>query len=114
MILITALLNDLTMIAMSRDRASASPAPEHWRLHLLFFRAFWMGCYMALSTIIFFIVIWHTDFFSRRFFVEDNFTSPNAHKLHSIIYLQCESVREECYSWGVGKGGRGFSNEMRS
>lgn len=101
MILIAALLNDLTMIAISRDTVAPSPTPEQWHLYNLFIRAMLLGGYMALSTIIFFVVLWNTTFFPDHFDVTGNFhkgtpfRTTNDPKLHMLIYLQCRRVENK-------------------
>jgi len=107
-ILIMAILNDGTIMTISRDRVVPSPRPDAWNLKRLFTRAIVMGALQALATILFFYVIFSTDFFADMGLespwrvdndatfetstgdVQQAFNNPNYPQLHSIIYLQCK------------------------
>jgi len=90
LILIMAFVNDGTMLTISKDLVKPSPMPDAWKLKTIFSTAICMGIYLSISTVIFFYVIFQTQFF-------DNFGlySPwrisrdsNDYILHSIIFLQ--------------------------
>ena len=90
LILILALLNDGTIMTISTDRVKPSQTPEKWRFTELFSKAIALGLYLTLSTLVFFHVIFETDFFANI-----GLSSPwlvtkdqNDFQLHSIIYLQ--------------------------
>ena len=65
MVLIMAILNDGTIMTISRDRVVPSPQPDAWNLKRLFSRAIVMGAVQALATIIFFHLLFSTDFFEK-------------------------------------------------
>jgi len=94
MILIMALLNDLTILAISRDRVAPSQVPETWALKNLFIRAMCLGFFQAVSTVVFYIVLYDTRFVQDRFNIHAAFQldspdrDPNDWNLHSLIYLQ--------------------------
>lgn len=80
-----AILNDGTMITLARDRAVPSDKPEKWNLYSLFFTAVMIGCYLTVSTTIFFYLITRTQFFSH-FALRDLSNDDTA--LRGVIYLQ--------------------------
>lgn len=89
-ILILALLNDGTLMTISTDRVKPSPHPEKWRFWQLFALATALGLYLTLSTVLFFHVVFETNFFDR-FNVSHPWRLPsnaNHPQLHSLIYLQ--------------------------
>ncbi|KAJ1857954.1 hypothetical protein GGH12_000600 [Coemansia sp. RSA 1822] len=86
MVLILAIINDGTMMTISTDRVSPSRLPNSWNLKEIFSYAIVYGCYLTLSTLIFFIVIDKTNFFQRHGCKA--FTNHNDFSLHSVIYLQ--------------------------
>jgi len=75
-------------MAISRDRVAASGVPEDWRLPFLFTRAIFLGLYQAISSIIFFVVVYSTDFFGSHFHVRDTWDGTNDAELHALMYLQ--------------------------
>src|ERR1700722_5434001 len=54
MILIMAILNDGTIMTISKDRVQASPEPTEWFLKRIFISAIVYGLYMAASTLVYF------------------------------------------------------------
>ncbi|KAF9913719.1 plasma membrane H+-ATPase [Lobosporangium transversale] len=86
MILILAILNDGTILTISKDRVMPSQYPNHWDLKEIFTSAIVYGIYLTASTLAFFAVAYHTSFFSNMGL--DSFDNSNQWKLHSIIYLQ--------------------------
>lgn len=78
-----AILNDGTMITLARDRAVPSDKPEKWNLYSLFFTATIIGCYLTVSTVIFFYLVTRTPFFSH--FALSSLTDT---QLRGVIYLQ--------------------------
>ncbi|KAI9466471.1 hypothetical protein IWW42_001143 [Coemansia sp. RSA 1085] len=86
MVLILAIINDGTMMTISTDRVSPSRHPNAWNLKEIFSYAIVYGCYLTLSTLIFFIVIDKSNFFQRHGCKA--FTNHNDFSLHSVIYLQ--------------------------
>jgi len=84
------------LLAVSKDRIQPSPHPVKWLLSDVFAHATVYGIFSALSTIVFFVVITKTSFFSDRFGVDPipyhpaNSSTPgwNDPVLSSIVYLQ--------------------------
>ncbi|CAF4619196.1 unnamed protein product [Rotaria sp. Silwood1] len=102
MVLILAILNDGTIMTISKDRVKPSPYPNSWNLNEIFTYAIVYGIYLALSTVIFFTVIVKTTFFHDKFGVAqfsygqpgDNYIGWNHDQLHSIIYLQVSTISQ--------------------
>ncbi|KAK4756173.1 hypothetical protein SAY87_006300 [Trapa incisa] len=66
MVLIIAILNDGTIMTISKDRVKPSPLPDSWKLKEIFATGVVLGGYLALMTVIFFWTMKETDFFSVR------------------------------------------------
>ncbi|KAG1326911.1 plasma membrane ATPase [Cocos nucifera] len=64
MVLIIAILNDGTIMTISKDRVKPSPQPDSWKLKEIFATGIVLGTYLALMTVIFFWAMHKTDFFS--------------------------------------------------
>ncbi|CAF1572793.1 unnamed protein product [Adineta ricciae] len=102
MVLILAILNDGTIMTISKDRVKPSPYPNSWNLSEIFTYAIIYGIYLAASTVVFFAVIVKTSFFHDHFgvdiFVENSQSADppgyNHPKLHSIIYLQVSTISQ--------------------
>ncbi|CAF4876145.1 unnamed protein product [Rotaria sp. Silwood1] len=98
MILIMAILNDGTIMTISKDRVEPSPQPTAWRLQRIFISAIIYGLYLSASTVVFFSIITQTKFFQNHFGVDTGIqTSDNTYThayLHSIIYLQVSSISQ--------------------
>ncbi|KAJ2551768.1 hypothetical protein EV175_003570, partial [Coemansia sp. RSA 1933] len=86
LVLILAFINDGTMMTISTDRVSPSKYPNAWNLKEIFSYAIVYGCYLTLSTLIFFIVVDKTNFFQRHGCKP--FSNHNDFSFHSVIYLQ--------------------------
>ncbi|KAA8535668.1 hypothetical protein F0562_030671 [Nyssa sinensis] len=67
MVLIIAILNDGTIMTISKDRVKPSPLPDSWKLREIFATGVVLGGYLALMTVIFFWVMKDTDFFPKKF-----------------------------------------------
>ncbi|KAJ7551333.1 hypothetical protein O6H91_06G011000 [Diphasiastrum complanatum] len=92
MILIIAILNDGTMMTISKDRVKPSPLPDGWRLKEIFATGVVMGSYMAVMTVTFYWAIHKTTFFRDKFGVRD---IRNHHKEETAaIYLQVSIVSQ--------------------
>ncbi|OZJ06030.1 hypothetical protein BZG36_01106 [Bifiguratus adelaidae] len=95
LVLILAMLNDGTILTISTDRVKPSPYPNQWNLREIFSYAIVYGLYLALSTIVFFVVIYNTTYFQRTFgipyFSLDGVSqvnnNSNDYRLHAVIYL---------------------------
>ncbi|KAG0209023.1 plasma membrane H+-ATPase [Mortierella sp. GBA30] len=95
MVLILAILNDGTILTISKDRVVPSQYPNHWDLKEIFTSAIAYGIYLTASTLAFFAVAFHTKFFANMGL--DDFQSaanPNDWKMHSIIYLQVSTLSQ--------------------
>jgi len=72
MVLIIAVLNDGTIMTISKDRVKPSPMPDAWRLQEIFATGIVLGTYQALATVLFFWAVRDTQFFT----VSHGFSSP--------------------------------------
>lgn len=63
MVLIIAILNDGTIMTISKDRVKPSPLPDSWKLSEIFATGIVLGTYQAVMTVVFFWVAIDTDFF---------------------------------------------------
>ncbi|KAI6682592.1 hypothetical protein NL676_036473 [Syzygium grande] len=92
MVLIIAILNDGTIMTISKDRVKPSPMPDSWKLKEIFATGIVLGGYLALMTVIFFWVIKETDFFSDKFGVRSLRTSRD--EMMAALYLQVSIVSQ--------------------
>ncbi|PQQ08408.1 plasma membrane ATPase 4 [Prunus yedoensis var. nudiflora] len=92
MVLIIAILNDGTIMTISKDRVKPSPLPDSWKLKEIFATGIVLGGYLALMTVIFFWLIKETDFFSEKFGVRSIRESPE--ELMAALYLQVSIVSQ--------------------
>ncbi|XP_071915205.1 plasma membrane ATPase 1-like isoform X1 [Coffea arabica] len=108
MVLIIAILNDGTIMTISKDRVKPSPLPDCWRLGEIFATGIVLGGYLAVMTVIFFWAAYDTDFFPHKFGVAT--LHKTAHdvgmatlhktehdgfrKLASAIYLQVSIISQ--------------------
>ncbi|XP_058185364.1 plasma membrane ATPase 1-like isoform X1 [Rhododendron vialii] len=91
MVLIIAILNDGTIMAISKDRVKPSPQPDRWKLAEIFTTGIIFGSYLAMTTVIFFWAAYQTSFFPRVFGVpslQKMAHGNNLRKLASAVYLQ--------------------------
>ncbi|XP_078433830.1 plasma membrane ATPase 4-like [Wolffia australiana] len=92
MVLIIAVLNDGTIMTISKDRVKPSPLPDSWKLNEIFATGIVLGAYLAIMTVVFFWVAHDTDFFPRTFGVRA--IAGDAHELNSALYLQVSIVSQ--------------------
>ncbi|RWR78959.1 plasma membrane ATPase 4 [Cinnamomum micranthum f. kanehirae] len=92
MVLIIAILNDGTIMTISKDRVKASPLPDSWKLKEIFATGVVLGSYLALMTVIFFWAMNDTDFFSNKFGVRSLRNQPN--EMMAALYLQVSIVSQ--------------------
>ncbi|CAA0813475.1 ATPase 8- plasma membrane-type [Striga hermonthica] len=92
MVLIIAILNDGTIMTISKDRVKPSPVPDSWKLKEIFATGVVLGTYMALMTVIFFYLAADTDFFSQIFNVKSLRESPD--ELTAALYLQVSIISQ--------------------
>ncbi|KAF6143689.1 hypothetical protein GIB67_021699 [Kingdonia uniflora] len=92
MVLIIAILNDGTIMTISKDRVKASPMPDSWKLKEIFATGIVLGTYLAIMTVIFFWLAHDTDFFSDKFGLRSIRT--NNEELTAALYLQVSIVSQ--------------------
>ncbi|KAF1881839.1 hypothetical protein Lal_00042552 [Lupinus albus] len=92
MVLIIAILNDGTIMTISKDRVKPSPLPDSWKLKEIFATGIVLGGYMALMTVIFFWAMKDTTFFPRKFGVRPIHDSP--YEMTAALYLQVSTVSQ--------------------
>ncbi|KAG0467244.1 hypothetical protein HPP92_018824 [Vanilla planifolia] len=96
MVLIIAILNDGTIMTISKDRVKPSPLPDSWKLAEIFTTGIILGGYLAMMTVIFFWAAYKTDFFARVFHVEslEKTAQDDFKKLASAVYLQVSTISQ--------------------
>ncbi|XP_011084023.1 ATPase 8, plasma membrane-type-like [Sesamum indicum] len=92
MVLIIAILNDGTIMTISKDRVKPSPLPDSWKLKEIFATGIVLGTYMAIMTVIFFFLASDTDFFSDTFKVRSIRNHPE--ELTAALYLQVSIISQ--------------------
>ncbi|XP_028802359.1 plasma membrane ATPase 4 isoform X1 [Neltuma alba] len=92
MVLIIAILNDGTIMTISKDRVKPSPQPDSWKLKEIFATGVVLGGYLALMTVVFFWAIYDTDFFSDKFGVRSLRHRPN--EMMAALYLQVSIISQ--------------------
>ncbi|EXC32057.1 Plasma membrane ATPase 4 [Morus notabilis] len=92
MVLIIAILNDGTIMTISKDRVKPSPQPDSWKLREIFATGIVLGGYLALMTVIFFWVMKDTNFFSDKFGVRSLRDNPK--EMMAALYLQVSIVSQ--------------------
>lgn len=96
MVLIIAILNDGTIMTISKDRVKPSPLPDSWKLAEIFTTGVVLGSYLAMMTVIFFWAAYKTDFFPKVFGVAtlEKTAHDDFRKLASAIYLQVSTISQ--------------------
>ncbi|KAI3895523.1 hypothetical protein MKX03_022174 [Papaver bracteatum] len=92
MVLVIAVLNDGTIMTISKDRVKPSPSPDSWKLKDIFATGVVLGSYQALMTVLFFWAAYKTDFLSKTFHVRSIRESP--YEMTSALYLQVSIVSQ--------------------
>ncbi|KAJ3677273.1 hypothetical protein LUZ60_002997 [Juncus effusus] len=92
MVLIIAILNDGTIMTISKDRVKPSPLPDSWKLKEIFATGVVLGAYMAVMTVIFFWAVHDTDFFPEKFGVRS--IREHEDELMAAIYLQVSIISQ--------------------
>ncbi|TVT97534.1 hypothetical protein EJB05_57221 [Eragrostis curvula] len=92
MVLIIAILNDGTIMTISKDRVKPSPTPDSWKLNEIFATGIVLGTYMALVTALFFYLAHDTDFFTDVFGVMS--IKENDRELMAALYLQVSIISQ--------------------
>ncbi|XP_042418013.1 ATPase 10, plasma membrane-type-like [Zingiber officinale] len=92
MVLIIAILNDGTIMTISKDRVKPSKHPDSWKLQEIFTTGIVIGTYLALVTVLFYWTIIETSFFETHFKVRT--LSGNTEEVSSAIYLQVSIISQ--------------------
>ncbi|XP_059644474.1 plasma membrane ATPase isoform X1 [Cornus florida] len=92
MVLIIAILNDGTIMTISKDKVKPSPMPDSWKLKEIFATGIVLGTYLAVMTVIFFWAAQESDFFSDAFGVRS--IRDNHGELTAAVYLQVSIVSQ--------------------
>ncbi|RCV46235.1 hypothetical protein SETIT_9G516100v2 [Setaria italica] len=92
MVLIIAILNDGTIMTISKDRVKPSPRPDRWKLNEIFATGVVMGTYLALVTVLFYWAVTRTTFFESHFKVRS--LKEDAEKVSSAMYLQVSIISQ--------------------
>ncbi|KAG7037560.1 Plasma membrane ATPase 4, partial [Cucurbita argyrosperma subsp. argyrosperma] len=92
MVLIIAILNDGTIMTISKDRVKPSPQPDSWKLKEIFATGIVLGGYLALMTVLFFWIVRDTDFCSNKFYVA-SLRNDNP-RMMAALYLQVSIVSQ--------------------
>ncbi|GJZ40643.1 plasma membrane ATPase-like protein [Tanacetum coccineum] len=66
-VLIIAILNDGTIMTISKNKVKPSPVPDSWKLKEIFAAGVVLGTYLAVTTVIFFWLAKESDFFTTAF-----------------------------------------------
>ncbi|XP_022921831.1 ATPase 8, plasma membrane-type-like [Cucurbita moschata] len=91
MVLIIAILNDGTIMTISKDRVKPSPVPDSWRLKEIFATGVVLGTYMAFTTVFFFWLTNETVFFPKTFGVKP---LKDLAEMNSALYLQVSIISQ--------------------
>eukprot|EP00249_Psilotum_nudum_P023376 c28851_g1_i1 orf=738-3596(+) len=92
MVLIIAILNDGTIMTISKDRVKPSPMPDSWKLSEIFTTGIVIGSYLAMMTLIFFWLMHGTTFFPDHFHVRD--IAHSTDQKAAAVYLQVSTISQ--------------------
>ncbi|KAG8073732.1 hypothetical protein GUJ93_ZPchr0006g40992 [Zizania palustris] len=92
MVLIIAILNDGTIMTISKDRVKPSPSPDSWKLNEIFAAGVIIGTYLALVTVLFYWAVTRTTFFESHFKVRS--LKQNVDEISSAMYLQVSIISQ--------------------
>lgn len=87
MVLIIAILNDGTIMTISKDRVKPSPVPDSWKLKEIFATGVVLGTYMAIMTAAFFFIVHDTNFFTVSSLCKPNTKGNNFHSRKKLINM---------------------------
>nr|CAD29314.1 plasma membrane H+-ATPase [Oryza sativa Japonica Group] len=91
LVLVIAILNDGTIMTISKDKVKPSPYPDSWKLTEIFATGVIIGAYLAVTTVLFFWAAYKTQFFVHLFNVD---TLNINKKLASAVYLQVSTISQ--------------------
>ena len=92
MVLIIAILNDGTIMTISKDRVKPSPVPDSWKLKEIFATGVILGTYMAVTTAVFFWIAHTTELIPHYFGVKH--IGENHEELNAAVYLQVSIISQ--------------------
>ncbi|KAK8618667.1 hypothetical protein V6N13_132651 [Hibiscus sabdariffa] len=92
MVLIIAILNDGTIMTISKDRVKPSPIPDSWKLNEIFATGVVIGTYLALVTVLFYWIVIDTEFFETHFHVKS--IADDTEQISSALYLQVSIISQ--------------------
>ncbi|KAH9536671.1 hypothetical protein CY35_16G012300 [Sphagnum magellanicum] len=92
MVLIIAILNDGTIMTISKDRVKPSPLPDSWKLPEIFATGVVIGTYLAIMTVMFYWAAAKTMFFQHVFHLPD--IRHDHDQLVAAVYLQVSIVSQ--------------------
>ncbi|XP_042374870.1 plasma membrane ATPase 4-like isoform X3 [Zingiber officinale] len=92
MVLVIAILNDGTIMTISKDRVKPSPQPDSWKLREIFSTGIVLGAYLAIMTVVFFRIVRDTDFFPKIFGVKS--IRYNDQEITAALYLQVSIISQ--------------------
>ncbi|KAL5698609.1 P-type H(+)-exporting transporter [Ranunculus cassubicifolius] len=92
MVLLIAILNDGTIMTISKDRVKPSLTPDSWKLMEIFATGIVIGSYLALVTVLFYWTIKETDYFESHFHVRS--LSSNTEEISSAMYLHISIISQ--------------------
>ncbi|KAM7471646.1 hypothetical protein LguiA_009829 [Lonicera macranthoides] len=92
MVLIIAILNDGTIMTISKDKVKPSPMPDSWKLKEIFATGIVLGTYLAVMTVVFFWAAQESNFFSDKFGVRP--IRNHEDELTAALYLQVSIVSQ--------------------
>jgi H+-transporting ATPase len=64
LIVILAILNDGTILTISKDNVKASPTPDSWKLKEVFINSIMFGVWLTISTVVLFAIVYESTAFS--------------------------------------------------
>ncbi|GLU01166.1 hypothetical protein SLE2022_184880 [Rubroshorea leprosula] len=97
MVLIIAILNNVTIMTISRDRVKPSLQPDSWKLGEIFTTGIVLGGYLAFMTVLFFWAMTNTTFFEEKFDVtvyHPRYYGESVQKIMAALYLQVSIVSQ--------------------
>uniref|UniRef100_A0A7I4EHS2 Plasma membrane ATPase n=1 Tax=Physcomitrium patens TaxID=3218 RepID=A0A7I4EHS2_PHYPA len=92
MVLVIAILNDGTIMTISKDIVIPSQFPDSWKLKELFIQGIFLGGYQALMTVIFFYLVHCTNFFQKTCGASQ--IRENPYQETAVVYLQVSIVSQ--------------------
>uniref|UniRef100_A0ACD5TUH2 Uncharacterized protein n=1 Tax=Avena sativa TaxID=4498 RepID=A0ACD5TUH2_AVESA len=92
MVLIIAILNDGTIMAISKDRVKPSQSPDSWKLDEIFATGVVIGMYLALVTVLFYWAVTRITFFEYHFKVGS--LKLDTERISSAMYLQVSIISQ--------------------